>query len=187
MSINQAWRRLRIHFGAVQKRHQQLVGGEGSKIGQNCRLIVLKNCWQGGGGVKNPEKLPSLFMDAPFAGCKSLAAISKESRRYRNASIKLLNSCIQFDYNHCEHGTSTYRFSSPIELGPSAFCLEWSWMQKLSRFLATHRTSRNCKKELLTHSISFLSTMQNLERQHVKKRFAHLWTKIDEVCKTVNL
>ena len=51
----------------------------------------------------------------------------------------------------------------------------WNGVEcKNSRFLATHRTSRNCKKELLTHSISFLSRMQNLERQHLKKKVSTL-------------
>ena len=40
--------------------------GEGSKIGQNCRQIVLKKTADmGEGGVKNPEKLPTSFMDGP--------------------------------------------------------------------------------------------------------------------------
>ena len=38
---------------------------EGSKIGQNCRQIVLKIADMGEGGVKNPEKLPTSFMDGP--------------------------------------------------------------------------------------------------------------------------
>ena len=37
--------------------------GKGSKIGQNCQWIVLKKLPTGGGGVKNPEKLPMSFMD----------------------------------------------------------------------------------------------------------------------------
>ena len=40
--------------------------GEGSKIDQNCLWIVLKNCQRGGGGVKNPKKLPTSFMDGPI-------------------------------------------------------------------------------------------------------------------------
>ena len=40
--------------------------GEGSKIGQNCQKKVLKNCRNGGGGVKNLDKLLNLFMDGPF-------------------------------------------------------------------------------------------------------------------------
>ena len=43
---------------------------EGSKIGQNCRRIVLKNCRHGRGGVKNPEKLPTSFMDGPIYYCE---------------------------------------------------------------------------------------------------------------------
>ena len=39
--------------------------GEGSKIGQNCRRIVLKTADMGEGGVKNLEKLPTSFMDEP--------------------------------------------------------------------------------------------------------------------------
>ena len=40
--------------------------GEGSKIGQNCQwIVVLKNCRHGGGGIKNPEKWPTSFMDGP--------------------------------------------------------------------------------------------------------------------------
>ena len=53
-------------FGAIHKLRRQLGGGEGSKIIQNCRRIVLKNCRHGGGGVKNSEKLPTLFMDGPL-------------------------------------------------------------------------------------------------------------------------
>ena len=46
-------------LGAVHKRLWQLGVGEGSKIGQNCRWIVLKTCRHGGG------KLPTSFMDGP--------------------------------------------------------------------------------------------------------------------------
>ena len=53
-------------FGAIHKQRQQLGGGKGSKIGQNCRRIVLKYCRYGGRGVKNSETLPTLFMDGPF-------------------------------------------------------------------------------------------------------------------------
>ena len=41
--------------------------GGGTKISQNCRRIVLKNCRYGRGGVKNPEKLPTSFMDVSLA------------------------------------------------------------------------------------------------------------------------
>ena len=50
-----------IPLGVVHKRRRK-----GSKIGQNCRRIVLKNCRHGGGGVKNPEKLPTSFMNGPL-------------------------------------------------------------------------------------------------------------------------
>ena len=55
-------------YGAVYKRRWQLGGGEGSKMSQNCRRIVLKNCRIGGGqgGIKNPEKLPTSLMDGPY-------------------------------------------------------------------------------------------------------------------------
>ena len=53
--------------GAIHKRRRQLGGGKGSKIGQNCRLIVLKNGRHREGGVKNPENLPTSFMDGPLA------------------------------------------------------------------------------------------------------------------------
>ena len=53
-------------FGAIHKQRQQLGGGKGSKIGQNCRRIVLKYCRYGGRGVKYSETLPTLFMDGPF-------------------------------------------------------------------------------------------------------------------------
>ena len=43
-------------LGAVHKRRHQLGGGEGSKIGQNCRRIVLKNCRHGGGGCQKSRK-----------------------------------------------------------------------------------------------------------------------------------
>ena len=38
---------------------------EGSKIGQNCHGIVLKNWRHRGGGLKNPEILPTSFLDGP--------------------------------------------------------------------------------------------------------------------------
>ena len=38
---------------------------EGSKIGHNYQWIVLKNADMVEGGVKNPEKLPMLFMGGP--------------------------------------------------------------------------------------------------------------------------
>ena len=38
--------------------------GEGSKIGQNFQWIVLKTADMG--GVKNPEKLPTSFMDGSY-------------------------------------------------------------------------------------------------------------------------
>ena len=50
-------------LGTIHKRRRQLGGEEWSKIGQNCLQIVLKNCRHEGGGVKIPEKLPTLFMD----------------------------------------------------------------------------------------------------------------------------
>ena len=37
-------------LGAIHKRRWQLGGGNGSKIGQKCRRIVLKNCRHGGRG-----------------------------------------------------------------------------------------------------------------------------------------
>ena len=41
-------------------------GGK-SKIGQNCqRLVLKKTADMGEGGVKNPEKMPTSFMDGPF-------------------------------------------------------------------------------------------------------------------------
>ena len=43
-------------LGAVHKRRRQLGGGEGSKIGQDCRQIVLKNCRHGGGGCQKSGK-----------------------------------------------------------------------------------------------------------------------------------
>ena len=55
-----------IAMGAIHKQRQQLGGGKGSKIGQNCRRIVLKYCRYGGRGVKYSETLPTLFMDGPF-------------------------------------------------------------------------------------------------------------------------
>ena len=51
----------------IHKRRRQLGGGgEGSEIGQNSPRIVLKNCRHGGGLVKNPEQLPTSFMDGPL-------------------------------------------------------------------------------------------------------------------------
>lgn len=41
--------------------------GRVSKIGQNCRWIVLKNCLHGGGGFQKSGKIPTSFMDGPFA------------------------------------------------------------------------------------------------------------------------
>ena len=49
-------------IGAIYKRRLQLR----ARRGQNCQRILLKNCWHGGGGVKNPKKLPTLFMEGPI-------------------------------------------------------------------------------------------------------------------------
>ena len=43
---------------------------EGSKIDRNCRRIVLKTADMREGGVKNPEKLPTSFMDGPYMADK---------------------------------------------------------------------------------------------------------------------
>ena len=40
--------------------------GQGLTLGQNWQRTVVKNCGYGQGGVKNPEKLPMLFMDGPI-------------------------------------------------------------------------------------------------------------------------
>ena len=75
-----------VKKGAVHKRRPKLGGGKGSKIGQYCQRMVLKNCRnEGGGGGKNPEKLPTSFMDGPKGkrtaatnkGCKVLLTIPK--------------------------------------------------------------------------------------------------------------
>ena len=50
-----------INLGSVHKRRRQLER-EGSKIGLHCR-IALENCRHGEGIVKNPEKLPTSFMN----------------------------------------------------------------------------------------------------------------------------
>ena len=42
---------------AVHKRRRQLGGGKGSKIGQNCRRIVLKNCRKERGGCQKSGKI----------------------------------------------------------------------------------------------------------------------------------
>ena len=55
-------------LGAVHKRRHQLGGGEGSKIGQNCRRIVLKNCRHGGGGCrKSGKKCRRLLWMVPYS------------------------------------------------------------------------------------------------------------------------
>ena len=41
----------------VHKRRPKLGGGQGSKIVQNCRRIVLKNCRHGGGGCQKSGKI----------------------------------------------------------------------------------------------------------------------------------
>ena len=46
-----------LGYGVVHKRRRQLGVGKGSKIGQNCRRIVLKNCQHGGGGCQNSWKI----------------------------------------------------------------------------------------------------------------------------------
>ena len=56
-------------IGAVHKRRRQLGVGEGSKIGQNCRRILITNCRHWGGGCQKSRKLPTSFTDghlAPF-------------------------------------------------------------------------------------------------------------------------
>ena len=41
-----------VKKGAVHKRRPKLGGGKGSKIGQYCQRMVLKNCRNEGGGAK---------------------------------------------------------------------------------------------------------------------------------------
>ena len=55
-------------LGDVHKRHRKVGGGKGSKIGHNCRQIVLENCRRGEGGVKNPERLQTSFIDGSLSG-----------------------------------------------------------------------------------------------------------------------
>ena len=40
--------------------------GEGSKIGQNCRRIVLKNCRHGGGGCQKSGKMADVVYGWPL-------------------------------------------------------------------------------------------------------------------------
>ena len=47
-------------LGAVHKRRQQLGGGKGWKIGQNCWRILLKNCQYGERGVKKFRKIANV-------------------------------------------------------------------------------------------------------------------------------
>ena len=46
-------------YGTIHLRRRLVLGGEGSKIGQICRRIVVKNCRRRGVGVKNRENLPT--------------------------------------------------------------------------------------------------------------------------------
>ena len=61
-----------IHFKIPYTRHYNSwlayckVRFGGSKIGQNCWRIVLKKRRLGGGGVINPKKLQTSFMDGPI-------------------------------------------------------------------------------------------------------------------------
>ena len=48
-----------------------VVGNREEGRGQNCRQIVLKNCQMGEGGVKNMQKLPTLFIDGPYMSHKT--------------------------------------------------------------------------------------------------------------------
>ena len=57
-------------IGTIHLRRRHFLGGEGSKIGQICRRIVVKNCRRRGVGVKNCENLPTSLMDGPL--CKDL-------------------------------------------------------------------------------------------------------------------
>ena len=48
-----------LYYGTIHLRRRHVLGGEGSKIGQICRRIVVKNCRRRGVGVKNRENLPT--------------------------------------------------------------------------------------------------------------------------------
>ena len=48
-----------LTLGTIHLRRRHILGGEGLKIGQICRRIVVKNCRRRGVGVKNCENLPT--------------------------------------------------------------------------------------------------------------------------------
>ena len=48
-----------VALGTIHLRRRHVLGGEGSKIGQICRRIVVKNCRRRGLGIKNRENLPT--------------------------------------------------------------------------------------------------------------------------------
>ena len=52
-------------------------GAEGSKIGQNCRLIVLKICQNGGGGCQKSGKIADVVYGWPlmYMGVIFIAAL----------------------------------------------------------------------------------------------------------------
>ena len=53
-------------FNLLHLRRQHFVGGQGSKIGQICQQIVIKNFRQKRDGVKNHKNLPTSSMDGPL-------------------------------------------------------------------------------------------------------------------------
>ena len=62
-------------IGTIHLRRRHVLGGEGSKIGQICWRIVVKNCRWRGVGVKNSENLPTSLMDGPLKAEWNAAAM----------------------------------------------------------------------------------------------------------------
>ena len=54
-------------YGIIHVRIWHFLRGEGSKIGQICQWIIVKNCRRREVGVKNRENLPTSLMDGPYS------------------------------------------------------------------------------------------------------------------------
>ena len=66
------------YLGAVNKRLPKLGGWRGQKW-----VKIAENCRHGGGGVKNPEKLPTSFMDGLLVRKQSRVNVfARESNMY---------------------------------------------------------------------------------------------------------
>ena len=138
-------------FGAVHKQCRPLVGGVSSKIDQNCRRIVLKNCQCWGEGVKNPEVLLSSFMHGPLL---------RIFLKFNRVGSQLLSYCAQL-----RSTPSVWPGTQLFRLDPAIPCFErflkgggkayvwFSTYKKIQIFFSCHciYLFKNCPSQFLSH------------------------------------